>query len=174
MELLVHNLPNSHNNLWAKQVPILEGHPHIPVSVAQINSHLHPLPQTKKKKKTGQETVKREKKGEKAKLNMQDACVMWKIQSREAQARHTVWQGSTHQIFNWHFLTQPPLPRSSWPISFQGPGRPGNSWATSQWQIRKQARKEVVLLEIPFQEVTDLWPSWSTGLKKAQNPETNQ
>lgn len=175
MGLLVHNLPNSHNNLWAKWVPILEGQPHIPVSVAQINSHLHPLPQTNKQtKKPGQEIVKREKKGEKAKLDVQDACVMWKIQSREAHARHTVWQGSTHQTFNRHFLTQPPSPHSSWLISLQRPGRPGNSWATSRWQIRKQARKKVGLLEIPFQEVTDLSPSWSTGLRKAQNSETNQ
>lgn len=85
MGLLVHNLPNSHNNLWAKWVPILEGQAHIPVSVAQINSHLHPLPQTNKQtKKPGQEIVKREKKGEKAKLDVQDACVMWKRGTRAA------------------------------------------------------------------------------------------
>lgn len=117
---------------------------------------------------------KEKRKVKRPNLDVQDACVMRKKQSREAQARHTVWQGNTHQIFNRHFLTQPPSPHSSWLISLQRPGRTGNSWATSEWQIRKQARKKVGLLEIPFQEVADLLPSWSTGLIKAQNPEANQ
>lgn len=70
----------SHNDLQSKQVPIPEVHPYI--TFAQTNSHLHPLPQTKKK--TGQETVKREKKGEKTKFDVQDTHVLLKIQSREA------------------------------------------------------------------------------------------
>lgn len=79
---LVHNFPNLHNNLWSKQVPILEGLAHIPVSVAQMNSHLHPLPQTKN---TGQETVEREKKKRKDRTR----CVRCRCRAENTKPRGT-------------------------------------------------------------------------------------